>query len=48
MENHWFKFTLHESILRQMTKKEYKDAMSWLRLCRRKVEGKISYNQLNK
>lgn len=46
MRNHWFKLKLPENILRQMNKKEYKAAMSWLRYCRREIEKLVNFNQL--
>ena len=46
MENHWFKLEVPKNILRQMNRKQYKAAMSWLRLCRRKLEEQIDFSQL--
>lgn len=44
----WFTFTVPDSILRTMNKAEYKEAMSWLRLCRRKINEAITPEFLNK
>lgn len=44
----WFIFTLQDHILRTMNKSQYKEAMSYLRLCRRKINEAITPEFLNK
>jgi hypothetical protein len=34
---HWFELNIRESILRRMSRVEYKAAMSWLRAVRREI-----------
>ena len=38
----WFTFTLSDRILRTMNKVEYKETMSYLRMCRRKINEAIT------
>ena len=40
-KRHFFKFELKDDVARQLDRKSYKEATSWLRKCRRIVEEKI-------
>jgi len=46
MEKHTFKFVLEDNIARQLNRKGYKAAMSWLRLCRREIEERIDFDRI--
>ena len=46
--NWWFTFTLPVRILRTLNRKQYKETMSYLRMCRRKINEAIPFEFLNK
>lgn len=45
MDNHWFRLTLPDEMLRKMTRKQYYQVQSWLRLARRRVREEIEVDQ---
>ena len=44
---HIFKWVLKENIARKLDHKAYKKVQSWLRLCRRKAEGQIDFEEMH-
>ncbi len=43
-----FKLTIKDKLLRTMNRKQYYAAMSWLRLCERRIHERIDYDKIHK
>lgn len=48
MKERWFKYVLPDSILRTMSRKQYKATMHWLRFAAWRVSNAINWEQYHK